>query len=68
VAVAARHLDQAELGRVAADRGLSDFVAGFMEILDQFLLAADRVAGHDFEKSPLAALLDVDCGAAVECH
>ena len=57
VAVAARHLDQAQLRGIAADRGLGDLVAGLAEQLNEFLLAADRRAGDELQERALPRCL-----------
>ena len=54
VAVAARDLDQAELGDVARDRRLGDRVAAPAELLGELALAADRHPGDQLADGPLA--------------
>ncbi len=54
MAIAAGDLDQAELGDVAADRGLGDGEAAVAEDLGQLVLAADRPAGDELADRPLA--------------
>ena len=48
------HLDQAQLGDVAADGGLGHLDVPLREQLHQLVLAADRPAGHELVDLPLA--------------
>ena len=54
VAIAARDLDEAELGDVAADRRLRHGIAAVAQLLDELVLAADRLAGDELADQALA--------------
>ena len=56
VALAARDLDQAELGDVAAHGGLGHGEAAPAELLGELVLAADRGPGDDLADDPLAVV------------